>query len=252
MLVKAKSDVHRPVAQSRVFGRDNRTVHLILLGTAFLLVWFTLIAGVLFADDGDNKAKPLQIVAFGDSLTAGYGLGPGEGFTDQLSDWLSARVARPVTVINAGVSGDTTSGGRSRLAWTLSPFGDEGPDLFILELGANDGLRGIDPAITRDNMDAMLADLDKRGIPTLVAGMLAPPNLGPDYAEAFNTVFPELAHQYGDALYPFFLDGVAADPALNQADGIHPTKEGVAIIVSRIGPVILSLIDPGTTEVSGS
>lgn len=186
---------------------------------------------------------PIQILAFGDSLTAGYGLGPGEGFVPQLEAWLDQHIERPVTVTNGGVSGDTSSGGRARLDWGLAPYGDAGPDLVILELGANDGLRGINPALTRTNMTAILETLTGRNIPVLLAGMLAPPNLGPDYRAAFDPIYPELATEYGVPLYPFFLDGVAADPALNQADGIHPTAEGVAIIVEKLGPLVLAALD---------
>lgn len=212
--------------------------------TLFALVWLTATAGVFAADENASEKPAVTILAFGDSLTAGYGLGPGDGFTDQLENWLSERMDAPVAVVNAGVSGDTTTGGRSRLAWTLGDYQNDQPDLVLLTLGGNDGLRGLDPAITRANMDAMLKTLTERGTPTLVGGMMAPPNLGPDYAKAFNQIYPDLSAAYGAALYPFFLDGVAAMEALNQADGIHPNREGVALIVSRIGPVILSLLNP--------
>ncbi len=186
----------------------------------------------------DTGAEPIAILAFGDSLTAGYGLPAGEGFTDQLQVWLEKELGQAVRVINGGVSGDTSSGGRSRLDWALSPIKSGKPDLVILELGANDALRGVAPEITRVNMDAMLKTLTERDIPTLVAGMLASPSWGPNYEASFNTLYPELSEQYDVPLYPFFLDGVATITELNQADGLHPTKEGVAIIIEKIGPYV--------------
>ena len=192
--------------------------------------------------DGETGGETIEILAFGDSLTAGYGLAPGEGFTEQLEVWLNAKLDAPVKVINAGVSGDTSSGGRSRLDWGLAPIKGGHPDLVILELGANDGLRGIDPQITATNIDAMVGLLAERGIKVLIAGMMAPPNLGADYAAVFNPAFKAAAEKYQMPLYPFFLDGVAADPSLNQADGIHPTAEGVAIIINRLGPEIIKAL----------
>lgn len=180
-----------------------------------------------------SPASSLTVLAFGDSLTAGYGLGPGEAFPEQLERALRER-GLAVTVRNSGVSGDTTAGGRARLGWAL-----DGPvDLAIVELGANDGLRGIDPAETRRNLDAILVELKDRGIPVLLSGMLAPPNMGPDYGGAFNAIFPELAERHDVAFDPFFLEGVAARPALNQADGIHPNADGVARIVERLAPLV--------------
>ncbi|WCL54907.1 arylesterase [Gimibacter soli] len=181
-------------------------------------------------------------MAFGDSLTAGYGLPAGQGFTDRLQVWLRENGLPEAKVINAGVSGDTSSGGRSRLEWALAGVPGGKPDLVILELGANDGLRGVTPTITRENLTAMVAAFKEKEIPILLAGMLAPPNLGPDYAAVFNPIYPTLAEQDGVTLYPFFLDGVAADPTLNQSDGMHPNEEGVAIIVSKIGPEVLKLL----------
>jgi len=183
------------------------------------------------------RAEPLRVVALGDSLTAGYGLETGESFTSQLQAALAAR-GHDVVVVNAGVSGDTASDGLARVDWSV----EETADAVIVELGANDALRGVDPAITRDALDRLLARLGERGLPVLMTGMLAPPNLGPDYAAAFNPIYPDLAAEHGTLLYPFFLDGVAADAALNQADGIHPNGEGVAIIVERILPSIEALI----------
>lgn len=183
-----------------------------------------------------------KIMAFGDSLTAGYGLPAGQGFTDRLQVWLRENGLPEAKVINAGVSGDTSSGGRSRLEWALAGVPGGKPDLVILELGANDGLRGVDPVITRENMAAMVEAFKAKDIPVLLAGMLAPPNLGPDYAAVFNPIYPTLAEQDGVTLYPFFLDGVAADPSLNQSDGMHPNEKGVEIIVSKIGPEVVKLL----------
>ncbi len=181
--------------------------------------------------------EPPVIVAFGDSLSAGYGLEDADSFPVQLERALRD-TGLAATVINSGVSGDTTAGGRARLAWSIP----DDVDLVILGLGANDGLRGIDPAETEANLDAMLRELDARDTRVLFAGMLAPPNLGRDYGSAFNDVFPRLAKKYGVTFYPFFLEGVAADPALNQRDGIHPNEEGVARIVDRITPYVLTAL----------
>lgn len=225
----------------------NRTPTFFFI-TLFSSLWMMVAAGgaVTAADGdragGDGNGKVISVLAFGDSLTAGYGLDAGDGFTDQLEVWLNAHLDAPVKVTNAGVSGDTTMGGRSRLDWALAPFGDGGPDLVILTLGGNDGLRGVDPTITADNMDAMVAALSAKGVTVLVGGMLAPPNLGPDYAAVFNPIFTNVTEKYHMPLYPFFLEGVAADPLLNQPDGIHPNADGVKIIVEKIGPVIMDLL----------
>lgn len=173
------------------------------------------------------------VVAFGDSLVAGHGLAEEHGFTAVLQRRLmEAGIA--VRVENVGVSGDTTAGGLARLDWAIG-----GPvDLVILEFGANDMLRGIEPAATRENLDAILAALSRRGIPVLIAGMKAQRNLGRVYVEAFDAIYPELARKYGAALYPFFLEGVAGRPALNQADGLHPNAAGVERIVDFILPMV--------------
>jgi len=181
--------------------------------------------------------RPLGIVAFGDSLTAGYGLAANEAFPVQLQRALGAKGVA-VNVVNAGVSGDTTTGGLSRLDWSIP----DGTDAVILELGANDALRGFDPGIPRKALDAMLSRLRERKIPVLLCGMMAPTNLGAEYGRAFNAIYPDLAAQYGAILYPFFLTGVAADPKLNQRDGLHPTAAGIAVIVERILPQVEQLI----------
>jgi acyl-CoA thioesterase I len=179
----------------------------------------------------------VNIVAFGDSLTAGYGLAANESFPAQLQRALAAK-GLAVNVINAGVSGDTTAGGLARLDWSIP----DGADGVILELGANDALRGVDPAITRKALDTMLRRLQERKIAVLLCGMVAPPNLGAEYGRAFNSIYPDLAAQSSAILYPFFLAGVAADPKLNQRDGLHPTAAGVAVIVDRILPQVEELI----------
>jgi acyl-CoA thioesterase-1 len=199
----------------------------------FTISWFALF--IVFSPASADEV--IRIFAFGDSLTAGYGLAPQDGFTAQLETHLKDQGLN-AQVINAGVSGDTSSGGRARLAWVVDAL-EAKPDLAILELGANDGLRGIDPAVTRKNLDAMIEAFQARDIPILLTGMLAPPNLGPDYESEFNTMYPELAKDHDVALYPFFLDGVAANPELNQEDGIHPNEHGVDIIVERLTPYIL-------------
>ncbi|MER8438653.1 arylesterase [Mesorhizobium sp. M1312] len=177
------------------------------------------------------RAEPLEIVGFGDSLMAGFGLGPDEGFTQKLEAALRAK-GHDVTVANAGVSGDTSSGGLSRLDWSVP----DGTQLVILELGANDMLRGVSPAITQKNLDAMLAKLKQRKIAVLLAGMRAAPNLGADYQNGFDAIFPELAEKYGVPLYPFFLDGVAGEPAFQLEDGLHPNARGIDRMVERILP----------------
>lgn len=194
---------------------------------------FLLVCAALMAAAWPAAARPLQLVGFGDSLMAGYNLPPGEGFTDRLQKALRDK-GYDVAVADAGVSGDTTSGGLARLDWSVP----DGTDLVILELGANDMLRGIDPAEIERNLDAMLARLKERKIPVLLAGMVAAPNLGHFYAEAFGTIYPRLAEKYGATLYPFFLDGVAGDAALELEDGMHPNAAGVDRMVERILPTV--------------
>jgi len=181
--------------------------------------------------------KPLQIVALGDSLTAGLGLESQDAFPAKLEKALAAKGV-VVAISNAGVSGDTMSGGLARLDWSVPP----GTDAVILELGANDALRGTDPAVTRRALDAILQAFAKRKIPVLLCGMLAPRNLGSDYARKFDAIFPDLAKTYGTVFYPFFLDGVATDRKLNQGDGLHPTAAGVNVIVAKILPRVEELI----------
>ncbi len=201
-------------------------------------LWRSLLVAFLLCWTASAAAAPVKILAYGDSLIHGYGLDAGQTFPEQLEAALRAR-GYEVTVLNGGNSGDTTAAGLARLDWALA---DE-PDLVLVEFGGNDGLRGIDPADTRANMDAILARLKQEGLPVLLAGMLAPRNLGAEYAQEFDAVFPEAAAKHGVAFYPFFLEGVAAEPELNQPDGIHPNAAGVAVIVERITPHLVPLLD---------
>ena len=179
--------------------------------------------------------RPL-ILAFGDSLTAGYGLQAGLGFAPQLQATLR-RHGIAARVADGGVSGDTTSAGRERLGWTLDGLGAK-PDLVVLELGGNDMLRNVDPALTRTNLDAMLAELKRRQIPVLLAGMKATPNVEPAYIARFEAIYPELAAKHGVPLYPFFLDGAALVPGMMQPDGVHPTFPGIKQVVTRLAPEV--------------
>jgi acyl-CoA thioesterase-1 len=189
---------------------------------------------------GVAAAEPYRIVGFGDSLMAGYGLGPGESFPEQLESKLKA-AGHDVVIENAGVSGDTTTGGLARLDWSVR----DGTQLVILELGANDMLRGVSPEITEKNLDQMIARLKQRRIGVLLAGMQAAPNLGPDYQQAFNGIYARLAAKHGIPLYPFFMDGVAADPAFLLDDQMHPNAAGVTRMVERMLPTIEGLLAAG-------
>ncbi len=196
-----------------------------------------VLAVVLFGFAAGAGAAPLKIVVIGDSLTAGYGLAKNESFPVRLELALRAE-GKDVAVINAGVSGDTSAGGLARLDWALG----EGADAAIVELGANDALRGLAPANTYRNLDGILARVGAKGIPALLAGMQAPPNLGEEYVNAFAAVYTRLAEAHAVVFYPFFLEGVAARPELNQPDGIHPTAPGVDVIVKNILPDVRELI----------
>ena len=180
---------------------------------------------------------PLHVVALGDSLTAGLGLAAKDGFVPRLQAALAAQGAK-VEIANAGVSGDTATDGLARLDWSVP----EGTDAVIVELGGNDMLRGIDPQVTREALDAILARLEQRHIAIMLCGMKAAPNLGVDYGRAFERIYPELAAKHGAVFYPFFLDGAAADRTLTQPDGMHPNAAGVAAIVRRILPKVQELI----------
>ncbi|MCW5698793.1 MAG: arylesterase [Rhodospirillales bacterium] len=203
-------------------------------------VWVALVLALCIAIPS-AKADALRLLALGDSLTAGYGLPQADGFTAQLERAL-ADEGLEVKVINGGVSGDTTAGGRARLAWLLGDSPEDRPHAAIVELGANDALRGLDPANAYDNLDAILTELKNNGVSVLLAGMLSPPNLGQEYVTEFNALYPRLADKHGVLLYPFFLESVAGDRSLNQADGMHPSAEGVAEIVERILPAVKQLL----------
>jgi acyl-CoA thioesterase-1 len=182
---------------------------------------------------GAGAGKPIKMVVLGDSLSAGLGLSASAAFPARLKQSLKIK-GIDVDMINAGVSGDTSSGGRDRLDWSVP----EGTDAVILELGANDALRGTDPKVTRAALTDILARLKARKVAVLLCGMLAPPNYGSDYSARFNAIYPDLAKSFEVPLYPFFLEGVAADARLNQADGMHPTAEGVDVIVKNILPTV--------------
>jgi acyl-CoA thioesterase-1 len=210
--------------------RQHGLLHAILAG-------LTTLAVLLAAPAMAQGQRPLRIVALGDSLTAGYGLPSQAAFPAQLQQALRAR-GHNVEIVNAGVSGDTATGGLERLDWSVG----EGVDGVILELGANDMLRGVDPAATKKSLETIVQRLKGRNIPVLMAGMLASRNLGPDYAARFDAIYPDIAKAHGLVLYPFFLDGVAGQRNLNLADGIHPNPEGVRVIVERMLPTVEKFI----------
>jgi len=220
----------------------DRKLHNFGYGVMGLLVNVVVIVACLSASPANATAEVTRIVVLGDSLTAGYGLARPVSFTHRLQSALRGAGVAQAIVENAGVSGDTSAGGRARLDWALAPKAGEPADLLIIELGANDGLRGLDPAQTEQNLDAIMEQAKARGVRVLLAGMMAPPNLGREYAAEFNAIFPALANKHGVALYPFFLDGVATKPHLNQKDGTHPNAEGVDVIVARILPHVKKLI----------
>jgi acyl-CoA thioesterase I len=203
-------------------------VHMLVLGLALTAVepFFAQASAAI-------GTRPIKMVVLGDSLSAGFGLFGSDAFPEKLQKALKNK-GIDVDMTNAGVSGDTSSGGRDRLDWSVP----EGTQAVIVELGANDGLRGTDPAITRAALKDIVTRLKARGIAVLLCGMLAPPNYGSEYATRFNAIFPDLAKSSGVPLYPFFLEGVAADARLNQADGMHPTAEGVDVIVRNILPTV--------------
>lgn len=202
---------------------------------AYLALTISL-AGILAAPAASAE-RTLRLVAVGDSLTAGYGLPAKDSFPAQLEALLRQR-GLDVQLVNAGVSGDTTSGGLARFDWSVP----EGTDGVILELGANDALRGLDPVAAEKALDVMLSRLQERRIPVLLAGMYAPRNLGPEYVTAFDAIYPRLAEKYGTVFYPFFLEGMMGVPALDLGDGLHPNAEGVNVIARGILPKVEELI----------
>jgi len=203
--------------------------------------WLLLVQAVAFAvvlaAASPVAARTIRLVVLGDSLTAGLGLPPGKAFPDRLQAALRAR-GLDVDVLNAGVSGDTAADGLGRYDWAVPA----NADALIVELGANDMLRGLEPEATKKALSAILDKAHAARLPTLIAGMRAAPNLGAEYDRAFDAIYPALAKDHDVALYPFFLDGVAGDPKLNQADGMHPTAEGVGVIVERIAPSVEEIL----------
>jgi acyl-CoA thioesterase-1 len=190
------------------------------------------------AQTGQTGAEPVKLAILGDSLAAGYGLAPAQAFPARLQAALKDK-GRNVTVINHGVSGDTTAGGLERIDWMMA----DKPDIVLVELGGNDMLRALDPAATERNLDAIIDKLKQTGVTVWLVGMLAPRNFGPEYVKQFDGLYKRLADKHGVPLYPFFLDGVAQDPALNQPDGIHPNAKGVDVIVERILPFVTKNLD---------
>jgi acyl-CoA thioesterase I len=223
------------LATCRKYGHDSGDFNALRHRAASLMA--SLAGAILLAMTVPAVAAPPRILAFGDSLTAGYGLPADQAFPVRLQARLQAD-GRDVRIINGGVSGDTTAGGLSRLDWAL---GDK-PDYVLVELGANDMLRGIDPKVTAANLDKILARLTADGTKVMLFGMRAAANWGDDYRRAFDAIYPALAEKYKVPLYPFFLDGVALDPSLTQPDGLHPNERGVAILVDRIAPSVERLL----------
>ncbi|HVJ52782.1 MAG TPA: arylesterase [Aliidongia sp.] len=219
-------------------GRGNRTAY----GPSrrHVNALCVILTGLLLLPVAAAQAAPAKLLAFGDSLTAGYGLAPEQGFTARLQAALAAK-GIAATVVNGGVSGDTTADGLARLDWSL---GDK-PDYALVELGANDALRGLDPGKASANLDKILGRLQAAHVKILLCGMLAPNNWGPDYTKNFDEIYPALAKKYDVPLYPFFLEGVAMNPALNQPDMLHPNAAGVDILVAKILPSVEKLLGQG-------
>jgi acyl-CoA thioesterase-1 len=216
-----------------VEGQRRIFAHMLVLS----LLFFGLAAPALAQTPAGQGGKPIRMVVLGDSLSAGLGLPGSAAFPARLQKALKSN-GIDVDMINAGVSGDTSSGGRDRLDWSVP----EGTAVVIVELGANDAMRGIDPKITREALSEILTRLKARKIAVLLCGMLAPPNYGSEFAARFNSIYPELSKSFAVPLYPFFLEGVAADARLNQPDGLHPTAEGVDVIVKNILPTVQALL----------
>lgn len=204
---------------------------------------FSLITLLSLPVAGGEAQAATRILALGDSLTAGFGLAPQEAFPVRLQAKLAAAGVE-AQVVNGGVSGDTSAGGLARLDWALADH----PDLVLVELGANDALRGIDPRLTYANLDRILTRLKAAGAKVVLLGMRAPPNWGRSYQTQFDAIFPDLATKHHVPLYPFFLDGVALDPALNQSDGLHPTAQGADIIAGRVAPLVVRVLDDKASQ----
>jgi acyl-CoA thioesterase-1 len=222
---------------THMFLSWRRSSRFYCYGSIFF-VSLTILSLVNVPSNSSEITQPvIKLMIFGDSLTAGYGLKRSESFSEKLSNALKSK-GRNVRIILSSVSGDTTAGGKARLDWALI----EKPDVFLLELGANDGLRGIEPSVSRENLESIIKKLKKNRVKTLIVGMFAPPNLGKEYSREFNNIFSSLARKYSLLFYPFFLEGVAANPQLNQADGIHPNPKGVDEIIKRMLPIVMKLV----------
>lgn len=221
-----------PRAANR-YGRLPSRIQLLPRFWAAMLLVFASLGYFMMNTASSAQTRPLKLVALGDSLTAGYNLPASAAFPTVLEKMLREK-GISVEIANAGVSGDTSQGGLERLDWSVP----DGTDGVILELGANDALRGVDPALTERALDAIVTGLKARGIPVLLAGMYAPRSNGPDYVARFDAIYPKLAEKHGLILYPFFLDGIAGDRVLNQPDMLHPTAEGVRVIAQRILPTV--------------
>lgn len=236
-----RRDQSRSPKTQGLYGHTIGMINGIYAAVALAVFTLLAISSPVKANDGP------VILALGDSLVAGYGLSKADSFPTKLQAALQAG-GIDARVINAGVSGDTSKGGLSRVDWLLA----DKPDLMLIELGANDGLRGQDPASTEENIAGIIEKAQAQGIHVLLTGMLAPPNLGKEYEAQFNAVFPRLAERYKTDFYPFFLDGVAGELALNQGDGMHPNPAGVDVIVERILPSVLSSLEALKAASSGS
>lgn len=220
----------------RAANRYGRSVSRIQLSPRIWAVMLLVFAGLgyfMMNTASSAQTRPLKLVALGDSLSAGYNL-PGSAAFPTVLEKLLRDKGISVEIANAGVSGDTSQGGLERVEWSVP----DGTDGVILELGANDALRGVDPGLTETSLDAIVTGLKARGIPVLLAGMYAPRSNGPDYVARFDAIYPKLAEKHGLILYPFFLDGIAGDRVLNQPDMLHPTAEGVRVIAQRILPTV--------------
>src|SRR5271169_5547886 len=238
--IPANDEGSMRLSMARSYGTSLGAVERLSLMFVLMLVLGLTLVGTepVFAQvSAVIEAKPIKMVVLGDSLSAGFGLSGSDAFPAKLQKALKAKGIE-VDMINAGVSGDTSSGGRDRLDWSVP----EGTQAVIVELGANDALRGTDPSVTRAALADILTRLKARKIAVMLCGMLAPPNYGKDYAALFDTIYPDLAKKFDVPLYPFFLNGVAADPKLNQADGIHPTAAGVDIIVGKMLPTVQAFV----------
>ena len=224
-------------AKSRAFNFRAAKDGLMVTAMRGVATSLVLLAMILLASPARSE-EPVRVMLYGDSLLAGYGLADEHTVATKLDTALREK-GQDVEIINASVSGDTTAGGVSRLDWALS----DNPDLVILALGGNDILRAIDPANTRANLAAMMARFEAEGVPVLLAGMVAPKSLGPEYAEAFDVIYPDLAAKHDAGYYPFLLEGVAGDRAMNQNDGIHPNPAGVDRMVEGLAPLVIEMLD---------